>query len=33
MEPRYFKVGFKPRDRAALERWIAESEEMTKDLR
>ncbi|KAH7054639.1 cytochrome P450 phenylacetate 2-hydroxylase [Macrophomina phaseolina] len=32
MEPKRFKVGFKVRDRAALERWIAESEERTKDL-
>ncbi|PSN73041.1 phenylacetate hydroxylase [Corynespora cassiicola Philippines] len=32
MEPKYFKVGFKPRDRAALDRWIRESEERTKDL-
>ena len=32
MEPKYFKVGFKPRDRAKLESWIAASEEATKDL-
>lgn len=32
MEPKYFKVGFKPRDRATLDRWIRESEERTKDL-
>ncbi|KAF2019014.1 cytochrome P450 phenylacetate hydroxylase-like protein [Aaosphaeria arxii CBS 175.79] len=32
MEPKYFKVGFKPRDRAKLEKWIRESEERTKDL-
>lgn len=32
MEPKYFKVGFKPRDRAMLDRWIRESEEMTADL-
>ncbi|KAF4306251.1 Cytochrome P450 [Botryosphaeria dothidea] len=32
MEPKRFKVGFKVRDRAALEKWIGESEERTKDL-
>jgi phenylacetate 2-hydroxylase len=32
MEPKYFKVGFKPRDRALLDRWLAESEERTRDL-
>ncbi|KAF2120546.1 phenylacetate hydroxylase [Lophiotrema nucula] len=32
MEPKYFKVGFKPRNRALLEKWIKESEERTKDL-
>ncbi|GME23070.1 Cytochrome P450 [Neofusicoccum parvum] len=32
MEPKRFKVGFKVRDRAKLERWIAESAEATKDL-
>lgn len=32
LEPKPFKVGFKVRDRAALERWIAESEEATRDL-
>jgi len=31
-EPKYFKVGFKPRDRALLDRWIRESEERTRDL-
>lgn len=33
LEPKYFKVGFKPRDRTQLEKWIAESEEKTKELR
>ncbi|KAF2182207.1 cytochrome P450 phenylacetate hydroxylase-like protein [Zopfia rhizophila CBS 207.26] len=32
MEPKYFKVGFKPRNRELLEKWIAESEERTKEL-
>jgi phenylacetate 2-hydroxylase len=32
MEPKYFKVGFKPRDRGTLDRWIRESEERTRDL-
>lgn len=32
MEPKYFKVGFKPRNREMLEKWIAESEKRTKDL-
>ncbi|KAF1364899.1 cytochrome P450 phenylacetate hydroxylase-like protein [Lizonia empirigonia] len=32
MEPKYFKVGFKPRDRKKLDQWIRESEERTKDL-
>ncbi|KAF2264583.1 cytochrome P450 phenylacetate hydroxylase-like protein [Lojkania enalia] len=32
LEPKYFKVGFKPRNRLLLEKWIAESEERTKDL-
>lgn len=32
MEPKYFKVGFKPRDRGMLERWIREGEERTRDL-
>lgn len=32
MEPRAFKVRFRVRDRALLERWIAESEENTKGL-
>lgn len=32
MEPKRFKVGFKVRDRAALEKWIGESEDRTKDL-
>ena len=31
-EPKYFKVGFKPRNRELLEKWIRESEEATKDL-
>ncbi|EAU29422.1 hypothetical protein ATEG_09973 [Aspergillus terreus NIH2624] len=31
-EPKPFKVGFKPRDEASLRRWIAESEERTKEL-
>ncbi|KAF1968668.1 cytochrome P450 phenylacetate hydroxylase-like protein [Bimuria novae-zelandiae CBS 107.79] len=33
MEPKAFKIGFKPRDRGALVRWISESEERTKELR
>ncbi|KAF4540578.1 Phenylacetate 2-hydroxylase protein [Lasiodiplodia theobromae] len=32
MEPKRFKVGFRVRDRAVLEKWIAESAENTKDL-
>jgi phenylacetate 2-hydroxylase len=32
MEPKAFKVRFRPRDRALLERWIRESEERTRDL-
>ncbi|KAF2463185.1 phenylacetate hydroxylase [Lindgomyces ingoldianus] len=32
MEPKYFKVGFKPRNRALLEKWIAGSEERTREL-
>jgi phenylacetate 2-hydroxylase len=32
MEPKYFKVGFKPRDRDMLEGWIRESEERTAEL-
>ncbi|KAK4993952.1 hypothetical protein LTR66_005825 [Elasticomyces elasticus] len=32
IEPKQFKVGLKVRDKAALERWIAESEGRTKDL-
>lgn len=31
-EPKPFKVGFKARDKAALERWIRASDERTKDL-
>lgn len=31
-EPKPFKMGFKPRNRAVLEKWIAESEERTRDL-
>lgn len=31
-EPKYFKVGFKPRNRPQLEKWIKESEERTHDL-
>lgn len=31
-EPKPFKVGFKARDPALLQRWIAESEQRTKDL-
>lgn len=31
-EPKPFKVGFKPRDPKSLEKWIAESDERTKDL-
>ena len=31
-EPKPFKVGFRLRNKAALDRWIAESEERTKDL-
>ena len=33
LEPKYFKVGFKPRDRALLEKWLGESEERTRELR
>lgn len=33
MEPKYFKVGFKPRNRALLDKWIAESEARTNELR
>lgn len=32
MEPKPFKVGFRARDRAALDRWIAESETQTAHL-
>lgn len=32
LEPKKFKCGFKVRDQEALERWMAESEERTKDL-
>ncbi|PVI05968.1 cytochrome P450 phenylacetate hydroxylase-like protein [Periconia macrospinosa] len=32
LEPKYFKVGFKPRDRGLLEKWIRESEERTREL-
>ncbi|KAE8870280.1 hypothetical protein PTNB29_00624 [Pyrenophora teres f. teres] len=32
MEPKYFKVGFKPRNKQLLDQWIRESEERTKDL-
>jgi phenylacetate 2-hydroxylase len=32
MEPKYFKVGFKPRDRKKLDQWLKESEERTKEL-
>jgi phenylacetate 2-hydroxylase len=31
-EPKKFKVGFKPRNRETLEKWIMESDERTKDL-
>lgn len=31
-EPKPFKVGFKPRNRQMLEKWIAESEEKAADL-
>ncbi|KAF2691001.1 cytochrome P450 phenylacetate hydroxylase-like protein [Lentithecium fluviatile CBS 122367] len=31
-EPKDFKVGFKPRNRPLLEKWIRESEERTKEL-
>jgi phenylacetate 2-hydroxylase len=31
-DPKPFKVGFKPRDRGILEKWIRESEEACKDL-
>lgn len=31
-EPKPFKVGFTARDPKTLERWIAESDERTKDL-
>jgi phenylacetate 2-hydroxylase len=33
LEPKYFKVGFKPRDRNMLDRWLAESEERTRELK
>jgi phenylacetate 2-hydroxylase len=32
MEPKYFKVGFKPRNRALLEKWIEGSQERTRHL-
>ncbi|KAF1953340.1 cytochrome P450 phenylacetate hydroxylase-like protein [Byssothecium circinans] len=32
MEPKYFKVGFRPRDRGRLEEWIRGSEERTREL-
>lgn len=32
LEPKKFKVGFRVRDKEALERWMEESEERTKDL-
>jgi phenylacetate 2-hydroxylase len=32
MEPKDFRVGFRPRDRGVLERWIRESEERTRDV-
>ena len=32
MDPKPFKVGLKIRDRSLVDRWIAESEERTKDL-
>jgi phenylacetate 2-hydroxylase len=32
MEPKYFKVGFKPRDRKLLDKWLEESEQNTRDL-
>lgn len=32
MDPKPFKVGFQPRDSGALSRWIADSEERTKNL-
>lgn len=32
MDPKAFKVGFKPRDQAKLREWIRMSEENTKDL-
>jgi phenylacetate 2-hydroxylase len=32
MEPKYFKVGFKPRNRALLDKWLKESEERTREL-
>jgi phenylacetate 2-hydroxylase len=32
LEPKYFKVGFKPRNRAQLEKWIKGSEEKTREL-
>ncbi len=31
-EPKKFKVGFKPRDVASLNKWIEESDVRTKDL-
>jgi phenylacetate 2-hydroxylase len=32
MEPKYFKVGFKPRDRGRLDKWIEESDGKTSNL-
>jgi len=32
MEPKRFKCGFRVRERADLEKWIADSDEATKDL-
>jgi phenylacetate 2-hydroxylase len=32
MEPKYFKVGFKPRNRTQLDKWIKESEDRTRGL-
>jgi phenylacetate 2-hydroxylase len=33
LEPKYFKIGFRPKNRPLLEKWIEESEEKTRDLK
>lgn len=32
MDPKPFKIGLRPRNRQMLDKWIAESEERTKEL-